>query len=65
MGNWKAIREKVFNDANGQLKLYNLETDPQEKIDLAVANPVIIKKMNGIMVREHMENKNFPFVKAK
>jgi arylsulfatase A len=65
MGNWKAIREKVFNDANGQLKLYNLESDPQEKTDLSAANPAIVEKMNGIMVREHVENKNFPFVKTK
>jgi arylsulfatase A-like enzyme len=65
MGKWKAIREKVFSNPNGALKLYNLENDPQEKADLAAVNPDIVVKMNEIMVREHVENKNFPFFGQK
>jgi arylsulfatase A len=61
MGKWKAIRENVFKDPNGKLRLYNLEEDPKELKDLAAANLNVVEKMKAIMAREHVENKNFPF----
>lgn len=65
MGKWKAIREKVKQDANGPLSLYDLDTDPKEMNDIAGKHPGLIKKMQDIMATQHIENKDFPFIPNK
>lgn len=65
MGKWKAIREKVKQNANGPFSLYDLDTDPKETNDVAAKHPEILKKMRDIMTAQHIENKDFPFILNK
>ncbi|MBB5438829.1 arylsulfatase A-like enzyme [Pedobacter sp. AK017] len=65
MGKWKAIREKVKQDANGPILLYDLDIDPKERNDLAAEHPEVVKKMAGLMQHEHVENKDFPLISNK
>ena len=63
MGNWKGVREKVFSDPNGPVELYDLNKDPKETKNLADKYPAVVEKIKIIMQREHVENKDFPFLK--
>ena len=63
LGNWKGIREKVINSHNMSIELYDLETDPKESNNVASAHPEVVEKIKIIMQTEHVENKNFPFIK--
>lgn len=62
MGKWKAIRKDILK-GNLVLELYNLEEDIKEQNDVAKQFPEIIKKMEEIMVKEHVpaENEHFKF----
>lgn len=62
MGKWKAIRENVMKSADSPIALYNLSLDPKESTDLSGKYPAIIKKMHEIMLKEHVEEKKFPFI---
>lgn len=61
MGKWKAIKEKVMKNPNSQIALYDLTKDPKESTDISAKYPKIVKQMQEIMDREHVEEKNFPF----
>ena len=52
MGKWKAIRRNLFED-NLQLELYDLETDPTERTDVATEHPEVIAKIEAILSTEH------------
>lgn len=65
MGKWKGIKEGVIKDPNAKLSLYDLNTDPGEKNNLADEHPEIVKKINEAMLKSHIENRNFPFLSAK
>ena len=56
MGDWKGIRAATEEP----LELYNLAQDIGEKNDVAAAHPDIIKKIEAIMEREHVESPNWP-----
>lgn len=60
---WKGIREKVISNPDAPIELYDLDTDPNESKTLSSAHPDIIEKITCIMHTEHLENKNFPFIK--
>lgn len=62
MGKWKAIRENVMKSPDSPIALYNLSLDPKESTDLSGKYPAIIKKMHEIMLKEHVEEKKFPFI---
>ncbi|WP_316811352.1 arylsulfatase [Pedobacter heparinus] len=64
-GKWKAIREKVKQDANAPIFLYDLIADPKERNNLAAKHPDVVKKMAAIIQREHVENKDFPLISNK
>lgn len=54
MGNWKLVRQNLKDPKNKPtLELYNLSSDPNEKINVAAKNPEIIQKMSKIFQREH------------
>jgi arylsulfatase A-like enzyme len=53
MGKWKAIRKNIMK-GNMKLELYNLEEDIQELNDIADKHPEIIKRMEEIMLKEHI-----------
>jgi arylsulfatase A len=63
MGKWKAIKENVMKDPNNPLALYDIVADSKERNNLAAKYPDIVKKIQQIMTAEHIENKNFPFIK--
>ncbi|WP_316840527.1 arylsulfatase [Pedobacter gandavensis] len=65
MGKWKAIKEQVIRNPNAQVKLYDLNIDPQETNDLSATYPNIAKQAVEIMQREHVEHKDFPFIPKK
>jgi arylsulfatase len=54
MGNWKGIRDSTL-DGNSRIKLYNLAADVSESHDIAGNNPDIVRKIESIMVKEHVE----------
>ena len=63
MGKWKGVRKNI-SDGNLVVELYDLDTDIDEKIDLAEQYPEIVKQIEEIMSTEHesSENENFKFV---
>jgi hypothetical protein len=44
------------------IELYNLETDPQEKNNLASQLPDIVKQMELMMKEAHVANKDWPLL---
>ncbi|MDG2254835.1 MAG: arylsulfatase [Opitutaceae bacterium] len=52
MGDWKALRKKIFK-GNMTLELYNLKTDPREQNDVAKQYPEVVATIETIMKREH------------
>lgn len=60
-GKWKAIRQQVKRDPNGPLELYDLESDPDEKNDLASRYPDIVVKMEKIMKEARTDSDVFLF----
>ena len=58
-GDWKAVRKNIHR-GNMNIELYNLKKDPQEKKNVAKANPKIVKKLAEIMKKEHKPNPYFP-----
>lgn len=60
LGKWKGIRKDI-RKGNMNIALYNLETDIQEQNDIAADHPEIVKQMEEIMIREHVEAANDRF----
>ncbi len=60
LGKWKGIRKNIF-DGNLTLELYNLETDLEEKIDVASQYPNVVEKIEHIMKQEHQPAANTKF----
>jgi len=56
MGRWKAVRHGL----NGPIELYDLQADLQETNNLAAKRPALIKRMDEIMRREHVESEHWP-----
>ncbi len=56
MGRWKAVRRGM----NGAIELYDLQTDLAETRDVAAKNQQIVKRMEEIMKREHVESEHWP-----
>jgi arylsulfatase A len=66
MGKWKGVKLNVIDQPNAPIELYDLQTDPGEKNNVAAKHPDIVKSFQTIMQREHRENSDFPlFTKAK
>lgn len=52
MGKWKGIIEHIKN-GNTQMKLFDLDVDPQEQHDVSAQHPDIVKQILGVMEKEH------------
>lgn len=61
MGKWKGVRINAMVSTNSPIELYDLESDPVERQDIAAAHPAIVARMADVMKREHVESKDFPF----
>lgn len=60
-GNWKGVKYTAAEKQDSPIQLYNLLNDRGEKNDLSGHHPDIVKKIDEIMKREHVENADFPF----
>jgi arylsulfatase A-like enzyme len=55
MGEWKVVRQNLKNDKKAPtLELYNLTTDPNEKINVANQHPELLTKAAEIFKKEHL-----------
>jgi arylsulfatase A len=66
VGDWKAIRTNLHPGAKakkkipGAIELYELKSDPQERNNVAAANPEIVARLEAVMKREHVPSELFP-----
>lgn len=54
-GNWKGVRKGI----KGKLELYDLATDEKETSDVSSKFPDVVKKIEEIMHREHVDSDNW------
>lgn len=54
---WKGIRQNIAK-GNLKIELYNLETDLQELNDISASHPEMVKRMEQIMAKEHVQAEN-------
>jgi arylsulfatase A len=62
-GRWKAIRRAVGPKRAAEsrpVELYDLAVDPSETSDIAGRRPDIVKRMTGILDREHVPHPDWP-----
>ncbi len=64
-GPWKATRQNLSPHHRKKepqvVELYHLESDSDESEDVASQHPEIVKEMEAIMKREHVQSELFPF----
>jgi len=60
-GPWKAIRLGVGKNSDGPLELYNLESDPYEKNNVAETHPDLVEKFARMMKEERIPSFKFNF----
>jgi len=62
MGDWKLIKTSMLRrNQKTTIELFNLKTDPYEKTNVISEYPEIVKKLEEILVREHIPSEVFPF----
>jgi len=61
MGSWKGVRLNMINNPDAPVELYNLDNDPEEKINIADQYPEIVQKIKVIMRRAHIKDPDFAF----
>ena len=59
--NYKLVKLNVKTPEKTKIELYNLEKDPEEKMNIAVQNPSIVKELTTLMESQHTHNFVFPF----
>ncbi len=52
LDNWKGIRMNILK-GNMKIQLFDIDNDIQEQHDIAARHPEIVKKIEGIMKKEH------------
>lgn len=55
--NWKAVKLHARDNKPAVFELYNIETDPYEKNNLADKHPEVVKKLKHLFDRAHEERK--------
>jgi arylsulfatase len=58
-GDWKGVRRGLMKGP-ARLELYDLSKDIGEKEDVAGTHPEVVRKLEGILAREHTPSKLFP-----
>lgn len=61
-GRWKGVRLNVSQNADSPIELYDMQSDPQEKINVSAAHPQIVRKMKDIMNTAHIPNSDWPLL---
>ncbi len=66
-GPWKIIKTQMRANPDAKWQLYNLESDPNEKHDVAAANPEIVKELDALAKESHWHPiaQEFEFVDPK
>lgn len=54
-GNWKGVRKGI----KGKLELYDLTSDEKETTDISMKYPDVVKRIEEIMSREHVDSDNW------
>jgi len=62
VGNWKGIKLNVTTKNDSQLELYDLNSDPYEKKNIASQHPDIVKKIDGIIKEAYIPNNDWPLL---
>ena len=62
MGQWKGVKANIDKNPDGTVQLFNLENDPGEANDLALAHPEIVEEIESIMT---LARKDSEFFSAK
>jgi arylsulfatase A-like enzyme len=65
MQNWKAVRLNMAVNPNGPIELYDLKTDPAEKLDVAKQHLDVVARFEQIFKKEHVPSSAFQFVAKK
>ncbi|MGL4513025.1 MAG: arylsulfatase [Lacipirellulaceae bacterium] len=52
-GRWKAVQRGVFTTDPNSVELYDLASDPSEKVDLAASRPTIVRRLVALMDAAH------------
>lgn len=55
LSNWKGLRKGI----NGKTELYNLAQDERETTDVSASFPEIVKNIEAIMKREHIDSEDW------
>ena len=58
-GRYKAVKPNLKKTPN-RIEIYDLESDPGEKTDLATKRPDLIQRALRVLQSEHVMNPNFP-----
>ena len=61
-GKWKGVKLDVTINANPTMELYDLDTDPFEKNNVAAQNPTIVQKITRLIKEAHQPNKDWPLL---
>ncbi len=56
LGVWKAVRKGL----SGRVELYDLRADAGETRDVSAQHPSVVKRVEEIMRREHVESEDWP-----
>lgn len=64
MGKWKAVEKNMYKVKNSKVELYDLETDPGEKNNVAGQHPELIEKVKKSFAASTVANTSyFPYLK--
>lgn len=59
-GQWKALRNDVFDQTDAPWESYNLNEDPGETNNLAAAHPEVVKELAKLAKEAHHTDANWP-----
>lgn len=59
---WKLVKLNVNISGKTITELYDLDTDPSEKNNIAASNPAIVAKLEGMIKKAHASNQDWPLL---
>lgn len=64
-GKWKGVKNNVGIETAVALELYDLDTDPFEKNNIASQHPAIVAQIGKYIQEAHVPNKDWPLLKSE